>query len=169
MRKLVSRSILSSLLASMAVLVGCEVTGNQSRTISVSHQTARALKNIDSVLRSEGAELSFKCFDAFWNPESSICHIRIDGNRYPRLDAELINHPFENRPLVLRLHGGTQKLQGGLYKALAAYSPTRDFQGSLDERKLELERNRLRFRCVSTRDAAPAYECWTLIGAELLN
>lgn len=120
------------------------------------------LSRINQELGQELTGLSFLC-------KNDSCALQILPDIEPKLNVALINKPFEEKLLVLRLHGGSQHLQKKLYTALGKLVPTRDFNEFLTERKLVIEDGGISFRCVSSRHETPRYECWSLFYAKSLD
>ena len=151
------------LVAGMA-MAGCDLTGDQSQRFAVSDSTANALERISSHLHAAGAELEFHC------SARGYCSASIDGSRWPKLQAELLEHPRgDGSYIAFRVHGGTQELQRALYQSLGEHSATVDFAGRFDEREAIFEHGQFKIRCVASRQAIKQYECWTIVGASLLK
>lgn len=159
---------LLSISLSLVAASGCQLLGGTTYRATVSGETAGTLNRISSVLEDRGAEVRFRCSDADDSGRSD-CRIEVQENRQPELDAQVLDEPFTNNPMVLRIAGGTEALTGGLYESLGDLTSTNDFQGQLDERKLLLENGKIEIRCTATREAAPSHRCWTLIRADLLR
>lgn len=143
-------------------------------TLSVQEETARVLNIIGEELSTKSQEIALYCQNQ--EEQKSRCLLKttpeVRQDQGPLMEVDLINRPFTNDLMLLRLHSGNQNTLETIYQAIENYAVQRPFKPNVTERVLELEEAQVRIRCISEdkdNSEKPQFDCWVLIRADILD